>query len=67
MGAVYTLQGEGWWSNWIACDFLFGPYVMDLYLSIYMHTVAFASFRRLRVAFVVIIALLLFFSRKKAL
>ena len=35
MGAVYTLQGEGWWSNWIACDFLFGPYVMDLYLSIY--------------------------------
>ena len=35
MGAVYTLQGEGWWSNWIACDFLFGPYVMDLYLSIF--------------------------------
>ena len=38
MGAVYTLQGEGWWSNWIACDFLFGPYVMDLYLSIYLST-----------------------------
>ena len=34
MGAVYTLQGEGWWSGWIARDFLFGPYVMDLYLSI---------------------------------